>query len=217
MKVLTICPTKNNPKECKRMVDSFADTIELDNTLLLGINIDETMISEYREIRGHKVLCRTDATVTQIINDLYKEHPGFDYIHVTNDDVIYHTRGWDRMFVEVLKNKGGGIAYGDDMFQGKNLPTFPFISRETIESVGYVQLPRLNRYFGDMVWKHLGELAGCLYYLGGIKIEHMHNLAGKSTRYTDMEVYTADQIAWASWLPESHFDSVKIREALNGK
>lgn len=217
MRVLSICPTKGRSELCAQMVQSFNKTAKENNILVLGMNFGDPHLTYYNDIKEHKVVCKANATVTEVVNDIYKMYPNYDFYHILNDDVIYHTNGWDTKFIQVIKECGPGIAYGNDLFQGKNLPTFPFISKELVKSIGWLQLPRLNRYFGDMVWRHIGQMTNTLYYLGGVEIEHMHNLADKSDIVPDMEVYDADQLAWASWLPSSHIDINRIKEALSGK
>lgn len=211
-RTLTICPTRGRSKLCKEMVQSFHDTIETDNTIVLGINIDEIEIIAYQEIQpANKILCKADSTVTSIINSIYQAHPDYDFYHITNDDVIYRTKGWDSKFLHLAEEYGHGIFYGNDLFQGKNLCAHPFISTELIQALGWLQMPTLNRYAGDVVWKFIGESCNCLYYLDGVIIQHnWKGCVSPSTNESDM-------VEFAKWLPWSFKDVKKVKESLNAK
>lgn len=186
MKILTICPTIY-PEKYAKMIESFINT------------------STEKE---HVIIAEKRGTVTEAINKYMNQVENYDFIHITNDDVIYQTKGWDTSFVKRAKEYGPGIYYGNDMLQGKNLPTFPFISTSIIKTVGWLQLPTLNRYCGDVVWKFIGESCNCIYYLEYITIEH-------HWRGADIEINKRDMQAFANWLPISHKTTNKVKELLN--
>lgn len=210
-KILTVCPTKNRAEICARMVKSFNKTTRFDNDLVLALNIDDEQMSLYQEIKEHKVAVKANSTVTKIINDIYEMYPNYDYYHITNDDVIYHTDGWDYKLTNVLEEYGDGVAYGNDLFQGENCPTFPMISGDIVRKLGWLQYPALNRYCGDVVWKELCKRAECLYYLDQVIIEHKHD--GKY----DLDVNKSDMMVFANWLPRMQDDVNRVLGVINGK
>lgn len=209
MRILTICPTFNKPNLCRKMVESFHDTIECDNTLVLGIDIGDPQIEAYKQIKeANKILCKYNSTVTKVINTIYMQYPNYDFYHITNDDVIYQTKGWDNKFIKLSEIKGKGIYYGNDLLQGDNLCTFPFISGDIVRSVEWLQLPSLNRYCGDVVWKFIGDNCKCLYYLGNVFIKHNWNGC------ENIEVNKSDMAEFSKWLPYSQKDINKVMEIL---
>lgn len=214
MRILTICPTKSRADMCKEMVKSFNNTKTADNTLILGLDIGDEQMSLYKDIQEHKVACKLNSTVTEVINSIYAQYPDYDYYHITNDDVLYHTPGWDSKMAYILDEYGGGVAYGNDLFQGSNHPTFPFISRNVARVTGWLQFPALNRYYGDTVWKLLADNCHCLYYLGGVIIEHRTWFAGKSPYEYDKAVYKTDSEAYGNFLPLANQYVERIKEAI---
>ncbi len=207
MRILTICPTKNRTHQVKEMIASFNRTSTENNTLILGINAEDEDIFEYRKLSVTKSLCKANSTVTEVINSIWKENPGYDFYHITNDDVVYETKGWDTKFAHILDEYGHGIAYGNDTIQGKNLCTFPFISSEILDALGWAQLPALNRYCGDSVFNFIGKQCSCLYYLDGVTIRH--NWGGANS-----EVHKSDMEKFAEWLPYSYKYVEKVKEIL---
>lgn len=208
--ILTLMPSRGRPKECEQAVWSFFNTSKQSDLLLL-VDEDDQFLREYKKI--HNCIIEKKDTITNRLNKAYKENSSYHFYHITNDDVIYRTDHWDKKFMAILEKPG--IAYGDDLFQRSNLPTFPFISVELLRAIGWIQMPLLNRYCGDLIWKIIGENCNCLFYLGDVVIEHMHQLAGKGKYPVDMKVYAIDQLALSEWLQTAHQDVEKIRKVIN--
>lgn len=221
-KMLTVCPTRGRFKMFKDMIESFIDKTSEDTNIICSIDEDDADFQQYLDFINEKgIACffSYPITVTEHINNVYNSSPGYDYYHITNDDVIYHTQDWDRIAMGKLEAAGGGIAYGDDGFQGEGLCTFPIISASVTGALGWLQEPSLNRFSGDSVWMELGRMAKCLYYCQEIIIEHRHFLNGK--RENDLEnferIHHLDRMAFANWLSnKSIIDTRKVRGALNG-
>lgn len=168
------------------MLKSFYDTV---NCSAIIINDDKTK------------------TVTQVFNDTFQKNPDFDYYHLQNDDIIYQTKDWDVLLTNKLIQPG--IAYGNDMFQGENLPTFPMISGDIVRKLGWLQLPTLNRYAGDVIWSIIGKQAMCLHYVPEVEILHIWDGC------SDPELNKKDMAAFAQWLPWSFRDVKKVMEVVN--
>lgn len=205
--ILTLCPTKSRPKECLQMLRSFRETSTEKNHIWLLFNDDENFeIYEecFKYIDYHIGL--NNPTVTQLLNTAYNMTKDYNYVHIANDDVLYLTPGWDTKFKEALK--APGIAYGDDLFQGENLCTFPFISKEIVDAVGWVQMPLLEKYSGDVVWKFIGNQLNILKYIPEIIISHQWKGC------SDQDLNKKDMNSFAEWLKISHRDIKKINEIL---
>lgn len=215
MKILTICPTFQRPKLCTEMLNSWENTISENNTMVLGMDISDPTISAYPK-NANRVTCKANSTVTEVINSIWSQYQEYDYFHIINDDVIFHTKGYDSKMVNILEEYDSGIAYGNDLFQGKNLPTFPFISSNLPHALGWLQEPSLNRYCGDTVWNDIGIKCDCLYYMGGIIIEHKHKLAGKGDTDVDMKVFQEDWHNYVKWNQMAmKTDVERVKGALN--
>lgn len=183
MKILTICPSIY-PDKLSRMLDSYYATVSCANLI---INSDK------------------NRTVTQVFNDMFKKYPDFDFYHMTNDDVVYKTKNWDIQLAQK-----GKISYGNDYLQGENLCTFPMIDGDIVRSIGWLQMPTLNRFCGDVTWKFIGEQLGILNYVPLVEIDH------KWEGCADLAVNEADMEAFANWIPYSFKDIEKIKKVLNG-
>ena len=154
-------------------------------------------------------------TTTTAINKAFRDNPDYDFFHVTNDDVIYQTIGWDK----ILTSKPG-INYASDLFQNENHPTFPMISGDIVRALGWLQCPAVEYLYGDTAWKLIGDRIGCLNYFPDVIIEHKHFL---KTNHTDMvyaktnsqEQYQKDQAGFFKWIScDSNNDIEKIKGVL---
>jgi hypothetical protein len=96
-----------------------------------------------------------------------------------DDDHRPRTKGWDSQLLDALREMGTGIVYGNDLLQGERLPTAPALTADIVKALGYMGPPTLHHLYVDNFWRDLGSAAGCLRYLSGVVVEHMHPAAGK--------------------------------------
>ncbi len=184
MKILAICPSIY-PEKLSLMMDSFIDT-KSNNT----------------EIR---IVDDINKTVTEAFNDTFEKNSDYDFYFMANDDIIFKTPEWDLK----LTNKGK-ISYGNDLLQGQYLCTFPMIDGDIVRALGWLQMPTLKRYCGDLSWKHIGTQCDCLKYHGNVFIKH--HWSGE----VNNETHKLDQIEFVKWLPQSFKDIKKVRDVLDG-
>ena len=222
-RILVLCPSRSRPRECLRMVDSFNATAKRSSLHLL-LDMDDPCLDEYRLLVGGKVgsiVVDFQQTITKLINSNWGFSADcFRWFSVTNDDFVYRTDGWD----EQLIARGPGIAYGNDLCAGVNMPTTSIISREIVEALGWLQLPTLTHLYGDCVWKHIGTEAKCLFYSKDVIIEHCHYFSNKAVkdetyrRTNSDEMYSRDSEAFKKWKLERASDDVeKIKAVLKNK
>lgn len=197
-RILVVCPTIREEK-VKIMLESIYATAE---------DID--------------VLCLTEVgSITQIMNRAFNENPDYEFYHITNDDFIYQTQGWDKVFMAKIQDKPG-ICYGNDLYMGANLPVAPFISGDIIRALGWLQMETLEHLCGDMVWKLIGDCLGRLYYFKDIIIEHVHPFASTSNETDEVylktnspQMFLKDNDSFKDWVHhQSQKDIEKIRLAL---
>lgn len=183
MKILCVCPSIY-PEKLEKMMDSYLVTRSKYSNIIVNYEI---------------------APITKIFNEVFEKNPDYDFYFMANDDIVFETPLWD---IELAKN--GKISYGNDLLQGKNLCTFPMIDGDIVRSLGWLQLPTLTHYCGDLVWKFLGKETESLNYKGNIFIKH--NWLGE----VNEEVHKKDMAEFANWLPFSFKDCAKVRKAING-
>jgi hypothetical protein len=125
-------------------------------------------------------------------------HVGF-----MGDDHRVRTRGWDQALTEAAGPVG--IAYGDDLIQGVELPTAVVMGADIVRMLGQMVPPTLQHLFVDDYWKALGIGIGALEYVPDVVIEHLHPSAGKAemdesyavTNHPDR--YESDGAAWRAY------------------
>jgi hypothetical protein len=95
------------------------------------------------------------------------------------DDHRPRTRGWDQAYVDALRGLRSGLVYGDDGLQGEALPTQVAMTTDIVAALGWMAPPTLTHLAVDNWWLALGQRAGCIRYLPGVVVEHLHPYAGK--------------------------------------
>ena len=227
-KILVICPSRGRPEQCRDMVESFLATSKRSSLRLLLDN-DDPLLNKYHELIRGRASCviSIQSTITNLINDNWKHSADcFRWFSVTNDDFIYRTDGWDEKLLASLEAYGGGtgIVYGNDLLQGVRMPTTSIVSRDIVEALGWLQMPRLIHLFGDNVWSHIGQKAECLFYRPDVIIEHKHFFGGKAVedeiyKHTNSRsMYDADKANFIKWLyAESLVDIDKVKALVERK
>jgi len=188
-KCLIICPTYGRPDQYRDMVMSFYD----------------------KSICSDMLTLTKEGSITTLVNNV--NFSNYEYVGITNDDVIYHTHGWDRIIVETIERKGIGFAFGNDGTRNNQLPALCVMSSCIPKTLGWIQYPHLNHLYGDMVWQYLGKRLNRLYYVPDVYIEHRHFLFGKGKkedyeRTNSKELYKADNAIFNEWLKKDAEDCV---------
>jgi len=213
-----LTPTRGRPRRFADMLEAVHRTAELDVQVWAGLDDDDPAVPDYdavltglpfdRETYGERGPRRSLSGWTNHLAHLaLNSSDPPRYLASLGDDHHPRTPGWDRLLVEAIEEHGGpGIAYGNDLFQGANLPTAWVVSADIVRALGWMMLPTLAHMYVDGVTLQLGRAAGCITYCPGVVIEHLHPLAGKaawdkSYRHTNSPAsYEADQTAYEAWL-----------------
>jgi len=183
MRILAICPSIY-PDKLKSMIHSF----------------QETKSSAFTEL-----IVNTDIKpITQVFNEEFENRPDYDFYMMLNDDIVFKTLAWDAD----LANKGK-ISYAMDRIQNENLCTFPMIDGDIVRALGWLQLPSLENYCGDMVWNIIGKECKILNYNREVVIHHEW-----IEEQVNKEIHKKDQAKFAEWLMSSHRDIRKVKEIL---
>ncbi len=142
-------------------------------------------------------------------NNTALEH---DIVGFIGDDHRPVTPRWDLLMRETLERTGWGIAYGNDLLQGPNLPTAVFMTANIIRTTG-VFVPRgLKHLFLDNYWRDLGERANMLTYRSDVIIEHLHPAGGKAEwddgyrRVNAPEIWEHDEKAYRQFVESGELD-----------
>lgn len=139
---------------------------------------------------GRGMSAALNHTARWLVRDYFETVIGF-----MGDDHRPRTKGWDTAYLEAITKLGGtGIVYGDDGFQGRNLPTQVAISADIVRELGHMAPDALKHLYLDNYWRELGQDADCLFYLPHVMVEHMHPAAGKADMDDNYRRVNTDEI-----------------------
>jgi hypothetical protein len=198
-RLLVIVPSRKRPKACAELLTEFLKTSE-DAEIIFGLDDDDksqfpTEVLEAAEINPR---LRMGGTLNLLANRYADK---YDYLGFMGDDHRPRTQGWDRILCDAIGDKPG-VAYGDDLLQGANLPTAVVLSSSIVRKIGYMVPPTLIHMYMDNFWRDFGDKLGNLAYRPDVVIEHLHYLAGKAIndlQYQEVNsasVYENDRISY---------------------
>lgn len=208
---LLIVPTRNRPESALELLNEFKKTAVMSD-ILFGLDDDDTSVysAEILEHAERNPRLRMGGTLNLLA---VKYADQYDYLSFMGDDHRPRTQSWDLRLANMI-DQGPGIAYGNDLLQGGNLPTAVMMSAEIVEAIGYMVPPTLVHMYMDNFWKDLGTELGALTYRDDVVIEHMHYLAGKSQidegykEVNHTSVYQKDAESYGKYFTESLISDV---------
>ena len=175
---LVIIPARGRPDKAEFAFHELKRFSKISDFM---IGLDDDDADNYPEIDGVIREVNERLKMNGTLNLLATRYADkYETITFMGDDHLVRTDGWDEKLYEPIKNRGFGISYANDLFQGENLPTMVMMSTNIIRELGFMAPPKLIHLFMDNFWKVFGQVLGCLDYKGDVIIEHMHYMAGKS-------------------------------------
>ena len=200
--MLVIVPTRKRPEQCDQLLKAFQETA-LISDIVFGIDDDDdSQYSDAVKDRAHWApRLRMGGTLNLIAQ---KNADKYKWLAFMGDDHRPRTKAWDLLLAAELKGDPG-IAYGNDLLQGGNLPTACVMSSDIVQKIGYMVPPTLIHMYMDNFWLDMGRALGNLRYREDVVIEHLHPLAGKaawdeSYKETNAEnQYSQDAMAYHSY------------------
>jgi len=184
--VLVIVPSRGRPDNITELMNAWMETRTY-ASLQVVVDDDDEMLSRYEMVmETAPSWVSLEVTPRKRLGPTLNEYavkaaPLYDVIGFMGDDHRPRTPGWDRRFAGAIVAMGGvGVVYGNDLFQGPNLPTAVWMSSCIVENLGYMVPPGIVHLFADNFWLDLGNGLGRMSYLNDVLIEHMHPQAGKS-------------------------------------
>lgn len=229
VRILTLVPTRGRGDNAKRLYEQINATAYC-TELVFAIDSDD--IHNYRdfmdEVAGLNnvkfVTAKPYGSMNATLNhwaDWFA--PDYDYICFMGDDHFPITQDWDIRLARAIGDKPG-IAYGDDLLQGENLPTAVMMSAGIVEAIGYFSPPALKHLFMDNFWLALGHALNNVSYLPDVIIEHLHYINGKAKmddRYlavNNANVHNGDLETFTQYVAdEFQSDLEKIHEHFNNR
>jgi hypothetical protein len=175
-----IVPTRGRPQNAVRLINDWRTT-EATARLLFAVDDDDPMKKHYIDVFDAnrepwlKFVVGERLRLGPTLNhEAVAQAKQWDYLGFIGDDHSPKTPLWDKKIEAALKEMRTGIVYGDDKFQGINLPTAVFLTSDIVRTLGYMCPPTLIHMWLDNSWKEWGESIGRLRYLPSVVIEHLH-------------------------------------------
>lgn len=235
MTLVVVIPSRGRPERAASAIEAIHQTAVLvDTSVVLAVDADDPYWDAYAAMVGQRrirfgpaltmVTLRGDETgnlvrATNTVSMRIAREDPTAVIGNLGDDHLCRTPGWDRAVAEALTEPG--IAYGDDLLQGEELPTAPFISATIVLALGYYFLPDLEHMFVDNAVRDIGVQTGTLHYLPGVIVEHVHPFVGKAEwddGYRRVNAETPvrlDRLRYESWREHAMpTDIGRVRNAL---
>lgn len=177
-----VVPSRGRPQAAAELAQAFADTCTANTRLVFALDEDDEYLDAYANTGAIEFNISTaPSTMVKALNEVAVRFAGVTYaIGFMGDDHRPRTKGWDARYVDELFAMGTGIVYGNDLLQGRRIPTQVAMTSNIVQTLGYMAPPAFTHLFVDNYWKQLGHGAHCLRYLPDVIIEHMHPAAGKA-------------------------------------
>jgi hypothetical protein len=241
--LVVIVPSRGRPEAAAALARVFAETCTADSRLVFAVDHDDPELDGYSALisNGPVDLCiGNNSSMVSALNYAaalatytpprpYVRRPGHHNdnpsgplpfaVGFMGDDHRPRTVGWDQAYLDVLRELGTGIVYGNDLYQGEKLPTQCAMTADIVRALGFMAPPMLRHMYVDNFWRDLGTAAGCIRYLPDVVVEHMHPAAGKAAvdpgyeRVNDPGVFAVDARAYASYRASGMpADVAKVRE-----
>lgn len=211
--LVIIVPSRGRPGSAWTLAAAVRDTRMADTELVFVVDSDDPTAGQYAELVDQDLasVIRDDhANMNDALNKTAVAYAAMDKppfaIAFMGDDHLPRTVGWDRAYVDALEEMGTGMAYGNDLLKGRELPTQVAMTTDIVRALGYMAPPALIHLYLDNFWLALGRTVGCIRYLPQVVVEHRHPTAGKARwdegyrRVNDQSVYSHDAAAFNEYL-----------------
>jgi glycosyltransferase involved in cell wall biosynthesis len=215
--LVILVPSRGRPQNIEDLLFSLQET-KTASELIVIVDDDDETLDQYIEL-GCKVMmiAKQGKGMARPLNfaaNVFKD----DYRHFAfiGDDHRPRTEYWDQKLIDALDGVGTGVAYGNDLLQGENLPTAVAMSGDIVRALKGMVPPGFIHLYLDNFWMQLGKDLKSFIYLPDVIIEHLHPVAGKAEwdeNYRSVntkEVYSADAKAFDEYIKiEDYQDLLK--------
>lgn len=173
-----VVPSRGRPQNIARLWDTMEKTCQGNTSLLVGLDTDDPLRTDYPE--GPAYIVRSGLhQVVAWINELSVPRAGdYRFIGSIGDDNVPRTPGWDVALMEALRETP--FAFADDLYPGRapgTLCCHLFCRSAVITSLGYLGPPSIRHMYVDVAWMAWGTACG-ITFLPDVVIEHLHYTTG---------------------------------------
>jgi len=218
--MITFVPTRGRPDNALELLNIYKE-LSTCSELVFIIDSSDPLLNEYIEKVGLGNCYIVDnetrgmAYPLNYVSNRYQESERYKFYCFMGDDHRPRTHDWDGKLTQAM-SKPASLAYANDLFQGKNLPTMIAMTKAIVTELGGMTPPNMRHLYLDNFWLRLGNDLDAIAYLDDVIVEHMHPVAGKAAMdegYATVnakEVYLADKVQFLQYI-----SSAKYQEVLN--
>jgi glycosyltransferase involved in cell wall biosynthesis len=204
-RISLLLPTRGRPDLVERFLRSVAAQSTHPELIEVILCVDDDDTRSHNIVFGKldlKLVVGPRQTMGAYNTDCLRHASGQITIAV-NDDIVVQTKGWDDKVRELHARHPDGVylGYGNDLFKGPKLCTFPILSRKTCSLLAE---PYPSIYKGAFIDVHLMDIFRRLekrgyartLYAADIVFEHVHyrnNLDAFDATYNDRLRFGDDQ------------------------
>lgn len=210
---VVLVPTRGRPKNAAEVLQAHKE-FSCRSDILFVVDTDDDELVNYRSAVGVEYIVEVENKTRGMaypINVAAKKYANeYEFFTFIGDDHRFRTPDWDVVLMRAIGPRPG-LAYGNDLLQGENLPTAVMMSAAIVRGLGGMVPPKLKHLYLDNFWKRLGEDLGNLSYLPGIIIEHLHPIAGKAEwdegyrAVNAREVYSFDALMFDNYIKSEDY------------
>lgn len=217
-----IVPTRGRPENIRKVISAWDFTNAWDVAdLLLAVDLDDPEIQGYQALQEETRNPDTDEPLIHLtysdqwVPMVHKlnaaavklaEQGRYFALGFAGDDHLPQTIGWAQRYLEVLRELGTGMVYGDDGYQGKKLSTEWAVTSDAVRALGRMVPASVEHMYCDNSIMDLFGAAGAMRHLPEIRIEHFNPYAGYKApmddqykRVNSREQYKKDGLAYDRW------------------
>lgn len=217
-----LVPSRGRPYNIQRLMNAWSETTTCDTRLLVLVDDDDSTLDEYKSIPDIDLQVGPRLRIGGTLNAVAPiEAKNCFAIGFFGDDHLPRTKGWDERFLDKLREAKMGIAWGNDLYHGGNLPTAVAMTSNIVTTLGYFVMPGGVHLFLDNFWLAIGRGLNSAHYLDDVVIEHMHPFFGKGihddtyTEANDVKVWNADEATFNAYVAnrlEADLEKLKAQQ-----
>lgn len=175
MTIDLLCPTYRRPERLATMFASAKDAALKPDDVRVWIAVESDDSSHYEKGLHYDYLIRGSwGSAAPAWNWLAKMSHDAGYIkHMTADDLIFKTRGWDALVEGHFCVTPYKVLHYRDDLRDERMALNPFLTRDWIDRIGYID-PYLKHFYSDTWIEDIARSAGALHYDPSIHIQQAH-------------------------------------------
>lgn len=218
-----IVPTRGRPKNIEALAEALKQSETLHTDLILVCDDDDRELENYKRLLPNLacsffVFPREAKGMAAPLNRAARDlMSSYKYLGFMGDDHRPRTKNWDLMFINILDELGTGLVYGNDLHQGKALPTAIAMTSDIAYALNGMVPPNMIHLYLDNFWLTLGNDLDKIVYLPDVVIEHCHPYFGKAPMdqgYKDVNdptVYSADRAAFENYIASDEYRELLVK------